>query len=192
MYRWTFIHLKAPTQVTCAHCQRSQGLAELSSFRAPGHFVRGSRISYIVIRIRQHLGKNFFLPDRPADSPVVPSAAWPVKAARRRGAHLTSVCRFVNTRGRKIFLPRDSRETPSPHGHGPATKGRESYNQSAIRQPPCGGKIRRRPDVRARTRACRAATGVPSPARRPARDPPRPLRRPAMHARRACEWPLNC
>lgn len=53
---------------------------------------------------------------------------------------------------RKIFLPRDSRETPSLHGHGPATKGRESYNQSAIRQPLRATTPRsRRPQLTARS-----------------------------------------
>jgi hypothetical protein len=53
------IHPKAPTQVTCAHCQRSRGCNNLVT-TAQGPFVQGSRVLYISPRLRQRFTFPFF------------------------------------------------------------------------------------------------------------------------------------
>ena len=104
MYQWTFIHHKAPTQVTCAHCQRSLA-CEASSASRPGHFVVGSRTSYIEFCFRQHPEAIYFSLRAGRFSPTALFVFLLFRATRRRGANSTSCRRFVNT-CEATFLPR--------------------------------------------------------------------------------------
>src|SRR6185436_13760793 len=59
-YRWTSLHLKAPTQVTCAHCQRSLAV---QNFRPAPRDISSEGAAYLtsLFEAVNTLRRNFLL-----------------------------------------------------------------------------------------------------------------------------------
>ena len=90
---WTFIHRKAPTQDTCAHCQRSFCVAGIFIPAPDNLSSSASRTSYNHFLDRQHLARTILLP-RNILSIILRTRANSI-GTRSRGAHPNRSRRFA-------------------------------------------------------------------------------------------------
>lgn len=120
---WTFIHPKAPTQNTCAHCQRSlqPEIRALTPIPTRQHFVPVSRVSYIPFRFRQHPSSSFSQPNQP---PTLPQKAF----HPRRPSPSPRLSVSAST-GPRIIQPVLASSTPS-NDHFPRHRQRRSYHRT--------------------------------------------------------------
>ena len=106
MIAWTYVHLKAPTQVTCAHCQRSLSpeLQALGFRSTPATFRPGE----------PHILHHFSFPSTPQFVFLSNQTANPT----------TTKSSTSSTTFRRL-----------PASTSASAKGRESYRQFVFRQP---------------------------------------------------------
>ena len=104
---WTLIHPKAPTQNTCAHCQRSlqPEIRALTPIPTRQHFVPVSRVSYIPFRFRQHPSSSFSQPN--------PTSTLPQKAFHLRRPSPSPRLSVSASTGPRIIQPVLASSTPS-------------------------------------------------------------------------------
>jgi hypothetical protein len=193
---WTLIHPKAPTQNTCAHCQRSlqPEIRALTPIPTRQHFVPVSRTSYIPFRFRQHPSSSFSQPNQPptlpqkAFHPRRPSPPSPPQRLRlNRAANHTASPRFVNPQQRSSSsspaTPLTPRTTHPLRLNVRLSEGARILTSVFDSASPCASNIRPRSDGHAQSRACRAEADAQRHLRIHARRLPRRHRRCALRAR---------
>jgi len=182
MYRWTFIHLKAPTQVTCAHCQRSWTCGALFASR-PKTFRRREPGTIQPISCSSTPRSKLFCSATPGRSlwcrPSVVGQRG--VSSKGRASYIGSAIRQHPSA--KFFCDRTSRAAERRR----CSAMQLARNRCARLAVARGAGLRApRRGARARTTACPPAATVRRPPRRSARDR-RPRRhRCAVRARRAC------
>jgi hypothetical protein len=171
---WTSVHLKAPTQVTCAHCQRSLSpeLQALGFRSNPATFRPGE----------PHILHPFSLPstprfvfffepgrqlnhhEKPQSLAATPRLPHHRVSASARGANHNPCLPFVNPRSASFFQPaaESTHLKPLPRRAAPPInrpahrRGANSTIALPFGKPRKRNLFRRRSDVRGHSRACRA------------------------------------
>ncbi len=202
---WTLIHPKAPTQNTCAHCQRSlqPEIRALTPIPTRQHFVPVSRVSYISFRVRQHPNSSFSSPNPPPTTPQKafhprrPSPSPRLSVSASTGPRIIQPVRASSTPSNDL-VPRHQQlrshsvqPTPltSTSRLGEGARILTSVFDSAS---PCASKIRRRSVEPAQSLAYRAEADIPYLLRKRATHLRRRRHRPVPRAHSPCATPLNC
>ena len=100
--RWTFIHHKAPTQVTCAHCQRSKACGYLLIPR-PRTFRPREPRTIQPIPEPSTPSSQFFVRDGMEQTGGSLRRRWPFRPGHRRGAHPNEAHRIWEGVWRSFF-----------------------------------------------------------------------------------------